>query len=215
MNHIDMNFFNENKGKQADKVEDILLEDEMILVRLKPNIPSLIFESIFKMLPLVLVWLAIDLFIIITIITTGQLEEMIWFIIPFFAIHLAPVWIYIANLVRTRIGAKNIEYVFTDRRIIVRSGVIGIDFVSLMYADVVAVNCKVGITEKLFKVGDIAIQAKSSSTLLNNIPDPYFYLSKLQQIVLDLKSDVAFPNDLRPGANHGYKTSYNPDDSDK
>ena len=140
--------------------------------------------------------------------------EVLFFIIPFFALHLAPVWMYIANIVKVVLSHKNIEYVFTDKRIILRSGLIGIDYKTINYADVVAVNCKVGIIERIFKVGDIHIQAKSQTGILNNIPEPYFYLSKLQKIALDLKSDMAFPNDLRPSTNHGYRTKYNPDDND-
>ena len=212
MNQIDKNYFNDNKNKQANKVEDILLFDELVLVRIKPNKTSLIWEAIFKSLPFVLIWAAFDIFFIIMVLSTGEAGEMAFFLIPFFLIHLAPVWIYIANIVRVVAGHKNIEYVFTDRRIILRSGIIGIDYKTINYADVVGLNCKVGLLEKMFKVGDIHIQAKCQTAILNNIPDPYYYLSKLQQICLDMKADMAYPNDLRPTTNHGYKSNYKIDD---
>lgn len=212
MNQIDKDFFEQNKPKQADSIEQILMDEEQILVRLKPNKASLIWEAFLKGLPFVLIWAAFDIFFISMVILTGEASEMLFILIPFFLIHLAPVWIYIANIVKTIAGHKNIEYVFTDRRIIIRSGVIGIDFKTINYADVVGVNCKVGIIEKIFKVGDIHIQAKSQNALLNNIEQPYYYLSKLQQISLDMKADLAYPNDLRPSTNHGYRSSYNRDE---
>jgi hypothetical protein len=105
-------------------------------------------------------------------------------------------------------GAKNIEYVFTDKRIIIRSGVIGIDFKNIYYSDVEGINCKVGIFDRVFKVGDLYIKALNQSAVLMNIETPYFYLQKLQKITLDIKTDIQYPNDLRPKENHGYNTEY-------
>ena len=51
-------------------------------------------------------------------------------------------------------------------------------------------------------------QALNQSAVLNNIENPYFYLSKLQKITLDIKADIQYPNDLRPKENHGYNTEY-------
>ena len=128
--------------------------------------------------------------------------------IPFFGFHLLPLWIYIANIVKTVAGAKNIEYVFTNKRIIVRSGVIGIDFKNIYYTDVEGINCKVGIFDRMFKVGDLYVKANDQSAVLMNIVTPYFYLEKLQKITLDIKADIQYPNDLRPKENHGYDTEY-------
>ena len=36
----------------------------------------------------------------------------------------------------------------------------------------------------------------------------YFITQKLQEIVIDIKTDIEFPNGLRPGENPGYSTKY-------
>ena len=208
---IDENYFKTDNPMKQNSVEDILAPNEKILQRLKPNKKVLLLEALFKGLPVVLLWVAIDTFIIITLITTGAFKEnpmMIPIIIGFFTLHLLPLWLYIANIVKVMAGAKNIEYVFTDKRIIIRSGLIGIDFKNIYYTEVEGINCKVGIFDRMFKVGDLYIKALNQSAVLNNIENPYFYLSKLQKITLDIKADIQYPNDLRPKENHGYNTEY-------
>lgn len=209
--NIDENYFKTNNPMKQNTIEDILSEDEAILQRLKPNRKVLLLEALFKGLPFVLLWVAFDSFFIIMMIVTGAFKEnpyLIIFVVAFFALHLLPLWMYIINIVKTMAGSKNIEYVFTNRRIIVRSGVIGIDFKTIYYTDVEGINCRVGIFDRMFKVGDLYIKAHDQSAVLMNIETPYFFLEKLQKITLDIKTDIQYPNDLRPKENHGYKTDY-------
>ena len=208
---IDEDYFKTDNPMKQNKVEDILSLDEMILIRLTPHRKVLLLESLFKGLPFVALWVAFDAFFIFMMIQTGFFEENtmhIIYVILFFALHLLPLWMYIANIVKTMAGAKNIEYVFTNQRIIIRSGVIGIDFKNIYYSDVEGINCKVGIFDRMFKVGDLYIKAAGQSAVLMNIKTPYYYLQKLQRITLDIKADIQYPNDLRPKENHGYKTDY-------
>ena len=209
--NIDENYFKTDNPMKQNSVEDILSKDEKILQRLKPNKRVLLLESIFKGLPVVLLWVAFDTFFIVMMVVTGAFKEntgLIPAVIAFFALHLLPLWLYILNIIKTMAGAKNIEYVFTDKRIIIRSGVIGIDFKNIYYTDVQGINCKVGIFDRMFKVGDLYIKALNQSAVLMNIETPYFYLQKLQKITLDIKTDIQYPNDLRPKENHGYNTEY-------
>ena len=208
---IDEDYFKVDNPMQHNTVEDILDEEETILYRGKPNRKVLILEAIFKGLPFVAIWAAFDIFFISSMIVAGAFKDdpkLLWIIIPFFAIHLFPLWAYIANVVKTVAAGKNIEYVFTDRRIIVRSGMIGIDFKCIFYSDVEGINCKVGLFDRIYKVGDLYIKAKDQSAVLMNLENPYHLLSRLQKITHDIKTDIQYPNDLRPNENHGYNTKY-------
>ncbi len=209
---IDENYFKMTDGMQANRIEDILDEDESVLLRTKPKKKAYIFNSFFKMFPIAFIWLIFD---------GGFLAGMIYgmvkgaipiailaFIIPFFALHLIPVWMWIGGIVKASAGWKNIEYVFTEKGIILRSGLVGIDFVNIYYSDILGVNLKVGFIDRIFKVGDIYISANNQSDVLWDIPNPYFILKKIQNIVVDIKTDIIFPNDLRPGENHGFRTKY-------
>lgn len=215
---IDEKFF-EKSVMQANSVEDILVEDENVLWRDKPDKKAHIAAAVVKSLPITLIWLLVDggfiVGISIAITKGGAPMGILGFIVPFFLVHLAPVWMWVANLVRTVAELKNLEYVFTDKRIIVRSGVIGIDFKSLYYHEVESVNVRVNWTDKIFKVGDIYVNAKSSSAVLYDLHDPYRLSAKLQKVTQDISTDINYPNALRPDYNPGYKTKYTNSPFDK
>jgi len=209
--YIDENYFKTDNPMKQNSVEDILSEDEQILQRLKPHKKVFVLEAIFKGLPIALLWGAFDAFFIVMMIQSGLLEENPIFligIIIFFALHLLPLWMYIVSVVKNIAGFKNIEYVFTNKRIIIRSGLIGIDFKNIYYTAIEGINCKVGLFDRMFKVGDLYIKAQDQSAVLVDIPNPYFFLEKLQRITIDIKTDIQYPNDLRPKDNHGYHTNY-------
>ncbi len=212
MANIDENYFNPDEGIKQNQVEDILEEGETILQRLKPDRRDYILEAIFKGLPFVLIWAAFDAFFIVMMVTTGAFAEMGGFMIPvligFFALHLLPVWLYIAGIVKRVGGYKNIEYVLTDKRVIIRSGLIGIDFRYFYYSAIQSVTVKVGLWDRLFKVGDLYLTATNQSAVLEDIKNPYFFGTKIEKIVQDIKADISYPNDLRPEENHGYNTKY-------
>lgn len=219
MPKIDKDYFNIDKDPmKANAVEDILTDDEEILVRLTPNKRTFIFESIVKGLPFVLLWAGIDVAVILTMIHNHAFDTSfvpIIFIVVFFAFHLFPLWAYIGNVVKRVAGFKNVEYVFTDKRIILRSGLIGINLDSLYYSSITNVEVKVGLYDRMFKVGDIYLSVGEKKHIIDDIPNPYVYGAKIQALVHDIKTDISFPNDLRPKENHGYRTKYSRDDDDK
>lgn len=213
MKEVNENYFIKDKDPlKHNRIEDVLTSDEKILVRLKPSSRVFKLEAIFTGLPLALVWGGFDTFFIIMMVITGAFNEMgplfIPMIIFFFAIHLIPVWLFIARIITRIAGYKNIDYAFTNKRIIVRAGLIGIDFKSIYYSEITGVNVKVGIFDRIFKVGDIYVTAKDQRVVIEDIEDPYFYMSKIQEISHDIKTDIEFPNAYRPDNNPGYHTDY-------
>lgn len=214
MKKIDENYFKNSKtesSKMTD-IQDIVNKGEQILWRGKPKKSAFILGSIFNMLPIGLIWLLFDGAFIAGIIATGSLKSMpvgvIIGIIAFFAIHLIPVWAWIGSVITASHKYKNLEYAFTNKRIIIRSGIIGVDFKNIYYSEIESVNLKVGLSDKLLKVGDIYIKSQGQSQVLYDISDPYFISQKLQEIVIDIKTDIEFPNGLRPDENPGYNTKY-------
>lgn len=211
---VDERYFNDFDN-QTNEIDSVLIDDERILWRGKPNRRSYILAAVFKMLPIVLIWLIFDGFFIVIIsffMINGQMPVgLLGFIIPFFLIHLAPVWIWIRNIIRSSIELKNLEYAITDRRIIVKSGIIGIDFKSLTFPEIENVNVKVGLIDRMCKVGDIYINASKNSVVLYDLENPYSIGKKLQKIVIDVKADINYPNALRPQNNVGYHTFYTDD----
>lgn len=214
MKKIDENYFKNSKSEssKSTQIKDILNSGEQILWQGKPKKKAYILSSIFSMMPFALIWLLFDSGFIIAMFATEAFSQMptgaIIGIIAFFAFHMTPVWIWLANIITASRGYKNLEYAFTNKRIIIRSGIIGIDFNNIYYSEIESVNLKVGITDKMLGVGDIYIKSNNKAQILFDISDPYFITQKLQEIVIDIKTDIEFPNGLRPEENPGYNTRY-------
>ena len=208
---IDERYFYEN-AMQKNSIDDVLDHNEKVLWRGQPNAKSYVLAAMLKMLPIAILWMAIDGFFIVFIsigMAQGSIPlALLGFIIPFFLIHLTPVWIWIGHTVKATREVRNLEYAITDKRIIIRSGMVGIDFKFINYTEIDSVNVKVGIIDRIFRVGDIYINSSVNSGVLWDVDDPYTIGNALQKVTTDIKSDIHYPNAMRPDSNPGYKTNY-------
>ena len=210
---IDENFFVDKDNLRGEFcIRDMVASkgDEKILWEGTPDKKSYVLGRIFQMMPIALLWLAVDTFFIVMIALNVKGLPTFAFIFfgVFFALHLTPVWIWIASIVSAFKRLKNTEYAFTDKRIIIKTGFFA-KFESIFYSDIASVDLHIGVFDRMFKVGDIIIRTTSGDKhMVEDIENPYFILERLQKISLDIKSDMAFPNDLRPEENHGYNTKY-------
>lgn len=204
----------ENKQYSLDS---LLTKDEQVLLKTKPNKKAFIVSKILFMLPFALLWIFFDSFMIYMMFANDIFSQIptfvIVFIVIFFLLHLLPFWLWLANTLTAWAQYKNIEYVLTDKRIIVKSGLI-VDVKNIYYSEVESVNVKVGLVDNMFKVGDIYIKSKLSATAIMDIDKPYIVMNQIQQIVNNIKTDMAYPNALRPKVNKGYETKYKPKDSE-
>lgn len=216
---LERNTYNQNPN-DGESLDLILAKDEKVLWRGKPKKSVFILENITTMMPIALIWFAFDGFFIATMMRTEVPSEMTLFFVFFFALHLMPVWMWLSKVITARRRYENMEYCVTDKRIIIKSGFIGANYVNIMYKDVHSVNVHVGILDKMFGVGDVMIDTgyhgKSSKSSLNNsiidVENPYEVMQLIQKTVIDMQSDINYPNALRPKVNEGYKTVYKPDD---
>lgn len=198
-----------NEKEEINSIEKMMNEDETILWRGRPFKKSFILSSILKFLPIVIIWVGIDVSLIVCMILFMELEWWLLLIIGFFLlIHLMPLWFYIANIITCFRRLKIEEYAFTDKRIILKTGLLAPNIVSINYASITSINLRIGIIEKICKVGDIYIVYTNGKIVLEDIVNPYYIYGELQRIANDIKSDIIYPNSYRPNENKGYKTSY-------
>lgn len=191
-------------------IESILVDNEEIIWRGKPKKKAFVINKSLTMFPFALIWLLFDGTFIGVMIASGEAKEMLWFIIPFFALHLMPVWIWLGNVLTASKKWANTEYAVTDKRIIITSGFIGSDYKTLYYKDIENVHLKIGVIDKLLSVGDIYFDTNDKGlTAFLDIENVYELYPKFQKIVLDIQTDIEFPNNLRPNENNGYNTKYN------
>lgn len=200
----------------ADGIEGQLMPDESIIWKGAPKKSAFIINSSMKLAPFALIWLLFDGFFISTITMSGAMEHMLGFIIPFFAIHLMPVWIWIYQMITAAARWKNTEYAVTSKRIVLRNGLIGYHYQSIYYTEISNVSLHVGAVDRMLGVGDIYISMDSHANTNKNAPvildveDPQQVFAIVQQTVMDIQTDIHYPNALRPDTNPGYNTQYHP-----
>ena len=121
-----------------------------------------------------------------------------------------PVWIWLGNALTANKNWQNTRYAVTDRRIIIESGFISMNYQSVYYKEITNVNLKVSFIDKLLKVGDIYFTTKTGANqAFLDIENAHMIYPKIQKVVLDMQTDIEFPNNLRPKENDGYNTTYN------
>lgn len=118
---------------------------------------------------------------------------------------------------------KNIHYAITNKRVITQKGWIGRSFETMDFDQITNTEVVVGVFDKMFggKSGSILISTAGSFTYvrrgvsgrpytLRNIFNPYDVYKFFKKVEHDIKTDIEYPNKLRPTENPGYKTDYDP-----
>ncbi len=211
MAKLDENYFKiDPSSRDLKNIEDVIGSDEQILWSGKPKKRAYLINAFTKMLPIALIWLLFDgAFIGLMLGTMDEIPTAVKiFMVVFFLFHLMPVWIWLSHVLTANRQHENLEYAFTNKRIIIKSGIIGIDFKNIYYSEIESVNLKVGLVDRIEKVGDIYIKSNGGANVLYDLENPYTLTEKLQKIVVDIKTDIQFPNNLRPAENDGYSTKY-------
>ena len=213
-----MNKYYSNYSCGSDSIQNMLMPDETVVWQGTPNKNAYIINKSMELMPFALVWLLIDGCLIINIIASSGIDTGAIFFVGFFLIHLAPVWIWILQTLTAGKRWRNTAYAVTDKRILVRNGLVGYQFQSVYYTDIENVSLHVGIIDKMLGVGDIIIHVGGCNynngkqmlpPAIVDINEPEKVFSIVQRTIMDIQADIHYPNALRPDNNPGYQTTYN------
>lgn len=194
-------------------LQKIIVDDEEIIWSGKPKKSAFIIYKVVTMLPIALIWLLFDS-AIISMMLFGSEEQVpvgiLIFLIGFFSLHLFPVWIWLSNVITANKRWKNTEYAVTNKRLIISDGFIGKNYQSFYYKEIEKVDLNISAIDRMLKVGDISATIGGNSVpIFVDIENVYDIYPKLQKIVLDIQTDMEYPNEYRPKENPGYNTKYN------
>ncbi|MDD5132651.1 MAG: PH domain-containing protein [bacterium] len=113
------------------------------------------------------------------------------------------------------IGWKYVSYAITNKRVIVQQGIIGRGYNLIDFDKISDVNVHIGVLEKITKTGSIQVvagmgmtQPNTTRNALVGIENPYEVFKLLKKLYFDIKTDIEYPNKLRPETNPGYNTEY-------
>lgn len=166
-------------------------------------------------------WLAFVIFFLWGISGTGAPPGLALLLIPFFLLYLMPVWVTVGGVIYRLINWKYKNYVITEKRVYIESGIIGRDVKTIAFSDIREPEVRVGFIERFRNCGSINLtpylamrnsgnQGVMTRGTLQHISDPYVVYKLIKQMSLDIKSDMEYPNALRPEENPGYNTEYRP-----
>lgn len=196
----------------ANEIDEILDGNEKIFWRGKPKFSAYILQfaplSIFG-----LFWFSF-LIPFYWGITSGEMPLLaLVIIIPHTLIGIgtlgSPLW---ASLVY-----PYVEYAITSKRIIIKSGFFARSFKTADYVNLTDVSIDIGLLGRLTNTGTINFVSgtgifteKTGKAAIAGIEKPYEVFKLLKQVYFDIKTDIEFPNKLRPPVNPGYQSEYQP-----
>jgi hypothetical protein len=211
-----MRFTTDNIPPQFGAVLD---QNEKVLWVGNPTLLPFLLTGI-PFLILGLVWGAFDFNFIRLIFSPhhhGNNGMPLGFMIPFFALHLLPLWLGVGNMLRLCLVFGNTCYAFTNKRVMLRTGFWGIDFKSIDFDRIQEIDVTVNPVENLLGVGTVkmfsgGMTARGAQTFnfFIGIEKPYEVYKQLKTVSVDVKTDWNYPNALRPAENKGYDTGYTP-----
>lgn len=188
MKNIDENFFKMTEENKITSVNDLLLPKEKVLWKGKPKKFGYIMSKSIGMMPVALLWGAIDFSIIFSLLSQDGFTEGIGFfaifLIGFFALHLMPVWIWLGSIIKASKEMATLEYVITNRRIIELRGKKHIYIqTEIDIVNISNISLKIGFIDKILKVGDIYLTGNGrKSIVLFDIPNSEFITRKLEEL---------------------------------
>ena len=189
------------------KVDTILAEGESVAMRIKPKVlPFSLKKSataIFAGLVLIAIFIVfalsfnndLSMSMLMNIFKNASFGGFkTLFTIVFLVLPIALISIRIILAIMEH---KNTEYVVTNKRVFISSGVLGVDCDHIYFYDIDSVRADVTFFEKIFGVGTVILASDSKGYAFRQISDVYKIANEIQAITRTEKTDALYPNDKR------------------
>lgn len=186
---------------ELEELRKILDSDETIALSIKPNKKRFTFLSIIGLIPLFLFsipFLVIGILGLVGVIQFVNEGGGISMLGPgiMFGAGLFVAFIWVSNIASVFVRYKRCVYVVTNKRLIIRSGFVGVDYKSLELSQATAMTVRVDFLDKLVKpnTGTITFGSASMPMVTDrngrvvpyafaHIDDPYENYKKIQSLM--------------------------------
>lgn len=135
-------------------------KDETVLWTGVPNRKAFLWRSAFNLLlPIAIIWSCFDIPLIVSQIRELRAGEdpIGWFLIPFFLLHMLPIWTYLVLLFTSFVRYKNTGYVITNKSVYTSGGVFALNSQVKPLAKLSTVTISRGLIDKRCKVGSVVL----------------------------------------------------------
>lgn len=163
-----------------------LAPGEYILWKGKPKKSAYIADKALSLMPIAIIWIIFDFNFLRMAGGNGML-------LIFLAVHMFPVWLWIGSAVTSVIQWRNEDYFLTNKRVIIRKGVMNPNRSSVFLRDVHTLDIHYGLLDRMFGSGDIYINYQvhrhgkhrsTSGWFLLNLADPQTIYEKLEHAAM-------------------------------
>lgn len=188
MKTIDERYFHMDNENKISKPEDLLTSGEKVLWKGKPKKSAYVLSKSIALMPIAILWAVVDFSIIGGVITVSNMPASVWlFLLGFFALHLAPVWIWLGSVIKAAKEMNSIQYMITNKRIVEVRGRRSVYFnAEIKLSEIQNTELKISFIDRMLKVGDIYISADESKTVvLFDIPNSEFIRERIDKLIHD------------------------------
>ena len=169
----------------------VLDKDETIIKTFRPNKSRAWFGTIITIILLAIIFIPMTIVAFISVPEEGALESGI-FCLAFLIIYAAVVCILIA------LWCNKTVYAVTNKRVLIRTGYIGVDYKSLDYSMVGALTVNVSWVDKLLRKNTGSLAFGSMASPMTNgtvakfnfsyIDNPYEVYKEIKELIDDSKA---------------------------
>lgn len=197
-----------------NEFRDILDTNERVIWSDKPHLLVHLATG-FPLLIIGILWGIMDSFFFMNFMAFGG--GFFNFLSIFMLLHMMPLWLGVGNMIRLIFVYRNTYFCYTDKRVIIKTGFMGVDYKTKDFYNIGNVEVNVGPIENMVGAGTIRVDEEYVRTgkhsrrvgnRLYGIQRPYEVFKALKEIVMDIKTDINYPNEYRPDSNKGYNTKY-------
>lgn len=180
-----------------ENIFDVILDkDETLIKTFKPNKAKFMFSVLLFWAVMLLLFAFIGVLVVL-FPDEGVVIDKIYLLIPFglFVLGMLIVWGF------AEIYYKNLYFAYSNKRVIIRSGIFGVDFKSLDMSMIGAVNVYVSLIDKILRKNTGSINFGSTASPLgagqsapvykfNHISNPYETCKEIKQYIDEYKKKL-------------------------
>ncbi len=185
-----------------NSINDVLNGNEELIYSCKPHPKAYFFSQFFKSFLFNIVYLSFFMFAIFGIILADNVDITFKLAsIPIFILCLLPFWLWLYGFIKDIAACKHTEYAITNQRIIIKSGKLKTDIISIHLEEVQELNIRVGFIDSCLKVGDLYITSDKEIAVIYDIAEPQKVMQQIYDLAKNKKNttiDQSKPDDQTP-----------------
>jgi len=204
-------------------IKDMFDPDENLIWEGKPDKTAYVVGPVFLLVIAGVFFIASLLLLGFVVVAAAAGGEQLTIYVILMVSQLIPAIIMgVALPVYRLMNWKVTNYAITNKRIYIENGIIGRDISVTEFADIHNPQVNVDFMDKIRNCGSVYLGPRyvtdsegrkmyTFAPALLHIYEPYKVFELVKKMTLDIRSDIYYPNALRPENNTGYNTNYHPE----